>query len=299
MPNFLIIGAERAGSTSLYHYLKQHPQIYMSPIKEPRFFAYENTTPHYHGPHDQKKLPKVTTLEAYRALFAGVTNERAIGEASVIYLYSQKAPQRIRHHIPNAKLIAILRNPVDRAYSRFWANLVVQKHEPLTSFAQAIQAEEKRIQDNWHPRWHYKQRGLYYAQLKRYLDIFDRDQIHICLCEDMATDPLNLLQDVFRFLDVNDVFEPKEQSQYHKSIGSPKHTGWYRFLTKPHPIKTILRPLLPAQTREQIVQGLKERSVTPRPPVPAEIRAALIKEYRKDILHLEDLIQRDLSTWLK
>lgn len=298
MPNFLIIGVERAGSTSLYHYLKQHPQIYMSPIKEPRFFAYENETPYYNGPYDHEKLPKVTTLEAYQALFAGVTDERAIGEASVIYLYSQKAPGRIKHYIPNVKLIAILRNPVDRAYSRFWANLAVQRHEPLTDFVQAIEAEEMRIRDGWHPRWHYKQRGLYYVQLKRYLNVFDRDQIHVCLCEDLATNPLSVLQNIFRFLGVDDTFEPKAQIQCHEAIDS-RHASWYLFWTGSHPIKILLRSLLPARFHRWLVQEFKKRSVIPRPPISAEARAALIEEYREDILRLEDLIHCDLSGWLK
>src|ERR687894_3261543 len=113
MPNFFIIGAQKAGTTSLYYYLKQHPQIYMSPRKEPHFFK---------GMHSELRksgrgLPPVTDLGDYQALFRGVTDEKAIGEASASYLYSPKAPALIKSSIPDAKLIAVLRNPADRAYS--------------------------------------------------------------------------------------------------------------------------------------------------------------------------------------
>ena len=120
MPNFLIIGAMRAGTTSLYHYLKQHPQVYMSPVKEPRFFALEGEKPDPGRPTDERLMNhSITDIEAYRALFQAVSKETAIGEASPLYLYSPKAPERIRHYIPDAKLIAVLRDPVERAYSHF------------------------------------------------------------------------------------------------------------------------------------------------------------------------------------
>lgn len=120
LPNFLVIGAHKAGTTALYNYLKQHPQVYMSPAKEPRFFALEGKNLKFLGPKkDPGNRCRFTTLEAYRELFQGVSSEVAIGEASTLYLYSQEAPKRIQHYIPDAKLIAILRNPIKRAYSNF------------------------------------------------------------------------------------------------------------------------------------------------------------------------------------
>lgn len=106
MPNFLIIGAPRAGTTLLYEGLWRHPEIYMSPVKEPWFFC-------------EEELQIVQDLETYRALFSEVRDEEAIGEASTIYLYSPKAPLCIKQHLPDARLVATLRNPVERAYSQF------------------------------------------------------------------------------------------------------------------------------------------------------------------------------------
>ena len=172
MPNFFIVGAQKAGTTSLYYYLKQHPQIYMSPRKEPHFF--EGMHWDFYRP-GRMALP-VTDLADYQALFEGVTDEKAIGEASASYLYSPKAPTLIKRSIPYARLIAILRNPADRAYSNF-LHCVRAGRESIVDFAEALRVEEGRIKGNWGPLWHYKQKGFYYAQVKRYLDTFGRDPV--------------------------------------------------------------------------------------------------------------------------
>lgn len=132
LPNFLIIGAAKAGTTSLYHYLAQHPQIYMSPIKEPNFFALEERCVDFRGPGDHLYIKQfsVTELERYRSLFQGVTHEQAVGEASPLYLYSPVAPARSHRYVPEMKLIAILRHPVDRAYSAF-LHLLRDEREPI------------------------------------------------------------------------------------------------------------------------------------------------------------------------
>ena len=150
MPNFLIIGAVKAGTTSLHDWLSQHPQIYMSSIKELNFFAFEGDNLEvFKGKFNKEYLAGFeTTLQGYRKHFQGVTNEIAIGESSPTYLYHPKAPERIQHYIPDVKLIAILRNPVERAYSNY-LHTIRDSIEPFTDFAQALEEEESRIQDGW------------------------------------------------------------------------------------------------------------------------------------------------------
>lgn len=295
LPNFLVIGAARSGTTSLYDHLRQHPRIFMSPVKEPRFFAYEGETPDFRGPGDAARMPKFTTLEAYEALFAGVSDETAIGEASVIYLYSPKAADRIRRRIPDAKLIAILRNPVDRAYSHFWAQVTVRGQEPLTDFAEALRAEPARVRDHWHPRWHYKQRGFYHAQLKRYFDTFDRGQIHVVLNEEFDSAPLRVMQDLYRFVGVDPTFEPDVSDRRHvvptlPASGTPDASS-----PMPGPIRSVFASLRRPRRRQQADAPSATR---PRPPLAPELRRVLIDEYRDDILRLQDLLRRDLSAWL-
>ena len=174
MPNFFIVGAQKAGTTSLYHYLDQHPQVYMSPIKEPYFFDHEmdsegEVVRRDFGGHRQP--PRFANIGEYSALFEGVQNERAIGEATPLYIYAPGAPERIERHAPGAKAIALLRHPADRAYSAF-LHAVRIGAEPLTDFAQALREEPFRVRNGWHYVFHYRSRGLYYQQLNHLYEVF-------------------------------------------------------------------------------------------------------------------------------
>jgi hypothetical protein len=290
MPNFFIIGAQKAGTTSLYHYLDQHPQIYMSPIKEPHFF--EGMQSEYRRPG--RKTKPVTELGDYLALFEGVSDEKAIGEASTSYLFSMRAPTLIRRSVPDAKIIAVLRNPADRAYSNF-LHLVRTGREPLASFAEALQAEEGRTQDKWGPMWYYKQKGFYHDQVKRYFDTFGRDQVRIYLYDDLRGEPFGMLRDIFRFLEVDETFVP-DASIEHNPSGLPRNKTLYtqvRRLTARKP--ALLERFLPTKP----YRYLKSRFFVKPPPFPAEVRRQLIDSYREDILKLQNLIGRDLSPWLE
>ena len=296
LPNFVVVGAARAGTSMLYECLKQHPQVYVSPMKEPRFFAYEGDQVHRGGPGEQRII---TSLKAYQALFYGVSNEIAIGEVSPLYLYSAVAPERIKHHIPDAKLIAILRDPAERAYSHFMLNVRNQR-EPLTDFREALQAEETRILSGWRANWHYRQRGFYYAQLERYLDCFDRDQIRVYLYDDLRADPAGVLEDVFRFLGVDDTFAPDMASRVNVS-GVPKNKVVNKVFAGMARLKPALSAVLGKRWRNRlfvVYTRLCNRNLY-KPPLSPDVRAELIQAYRQDVLRLADLLQRDLASWLE
>ena len=290
MPSFLIIGAMKSGTTALYYYLEQHPQIYMSPVKEPNFFC--------SGQQEDSDGTSVTRLGAYQDLFRGASDEKALGEASHCYLYEPGAVARIRQHVPNAKLVAVLRNPVDRAYSHF-LHMVRNGAEPLTDFARAIREEEagalpgRRFQD-------YIGRGRYYEQLKRYFDAFDRKQVAVYLYEDLSNAPINTLQEIFRFLEVDDSFVPDVSLRRNVS-GYPRYRTLDGFLRRPSSVKDALKVYLPARLRWRLSKAfddLKTRNLVNPPAVPWEVRRQLIAVYREDIVSLQRLIQRDLSGWL-
>jgi Sulfotransferase family len=298
MPNFLIIGTAKSGTTALYNYLKQHPQVYMSSVKEPKFFAYEGEKLDFRGPGDRVANSSVVTdIEAYRALFAKASGETAVGEASPLYLYIPKARERIRHHVPEAKLIAILRNPAERAYSHF-SQMVRDGREPLDDFSQALRAEEERIRDNWAFGWHYKRMGFYHAQLERYFDAFGREQIKVYLYEDLKTDPVGVLGETFRFLGVDDAFVP-DISLKHNVSGIPKSQALHAFIRQSHPIKSVFKPFVPEGLRLRLKTSLRNRNLRQPPPLSPEARKELAEAYREDILKLQGLIRRDLSTWLE
>lgn len=293
LPNFLIIGAAKSGTTSVYYYLNQHPQVYMSPVKEPRFFALEGENLDFCSPDDQLFVENsVVHFDDYCKLFDGVTNEIAVGEASPLYLYSPKAPSRIKHYIPEVKLIAILRDPVERAYSSYM-HYIREDYEKC-SFAEALEEEKKRIQENWVYMWYYKRCGYYYEQIKRYLDIFAPSQIKICLYDDLRADTSLFLKDIFDFLEIDNSFVP-ELSVLNAS-GIPKSRLLYNFLDRGNPIRSALK-VLPQDLRRNVAKPLRKWNLE-KPSLPPDIGNELRKLYRSDILKLQDLINRDLSPWL-
>jgi hypothetical protein len=266
----------------------------MSPRKEPHFF--EGMQSDFYRPG--RKVMPVTDLGEYEALFAAVKEERAIGEASASYLYSPRAPASINGSVPDAKLIAVLRNPADRAYSNFLHCLRVDR-EPLPTFAEALQAEEGRIRDSWGPLWHYKRKGFYYAQVSRYFDTFGRNRVGIWLYEDLRNEPLKMLRDIFGFLGVDETFVPDLSIEYN-TAGLPRTKGLYNLATS----LAARTPALEAALRERLLPAVLRRYIKSRifvqpPPFPAELRRQLIDSYREDVLKLQDLIGRDLSMWLK
>ena len=294
MPNFLILGAAKAGTTSLYYYLSQHPQIYMSPVKEPMFFALEGEKLNFQNPGRGINYNAITELEAYLKLFQNVTTEVAIGEASPLYLYDRKAPQRIKHYIPDAKLIVLLRNPVERAYSAY-THQVREKYEPL-SFAEGLAEEKNSIRNNWDYLWHYCQAGYYYPQLKRYFDIFPLEQIRVYLYEDFQANSVNFVQNVYRFLGVDDTFIP-DLTKMNVS-GIPKSRFLHHLVNRGNWVRKTLKIFLPQQLRSNVAQKIREWNLKEKPQVSLEIKEQLGKQYEEDILKLQKLIQRDLSPWL-
>jgi hypothetical protein len=295
-PNFLIIGAGKAGTTSLYHYLRQHPQVFMSPAKEPKFFALEGHPLDFRGPHDDRiRRGTTTSLAEYLALFDQVRDEAAIGEASTIYLGDPRAPGAIAERIPDARLVAILRHPAERAFSAH-QHLVRDGYEPLTRFEDALAAESQRMADGWYVQYQYQDRGYYGRQLQRYFDRFDRDRIRIYLYEEFLADPRRLLADLFGFLGVDPGFQP-DISSWHNVSGQPRSAGLQRWLTRSHPLKEALKARIPARWGHRLISRVQAVNVV-RSALEPETRQRLIRAYRDDIEQLQGLIGRDLSHWL-
>jgi hypothetical protein len=262
-PNFVVIGSSRSGTTSLYHHLNLHPEVYVTPVLEPRFFAFEGHSLDYQGPGDWLLKDRVVTSAVdYLALFDGVTTETAIGEVSPAYLSSIRAPHRIYHYAPNAKIIAILRNPVERAVSSFRLEQLTG-FETVPSLADALDLETNRTRAGWSYVWRYGYRGLYYTHLRRYFDLFPRDRIKVFRYEDWADDAGRaLLREVLDFLEVD-----------------------YGAL-----------PRCAVRLNSTSTERFAAAGATRFEPS-AELRARLACRYQADISRLEDLIGLDLSAW--
>jgi len=174
--------------------------------------------------------------------------------------------------------------------------------EPESDFVEAFHMEENRIRNQWDPfTWSYKSAGFYYVQLKRYFDLFDRSRIRVYLYEDLESKPDKLMKDIFRFLQVNDDFNPdlSRIDRIRKRKNIPKNVVTHTLLTKPNPIRfaygSLIKPFIPKETLEPVVRWLMMRRVE----LPLETRKKLIGVFRDDTLKLQELIQRDLSHWLE
>ena len=294
-PNFLIIGAAKAGTTAIYNYLNQHPDIYMSPVKEPMFFAFEDEKPNFCGPRSETINQSIADLASYQSLFKNMGNAIAVGEASPIYLYSKKAPARIAHHLPNVKLIAILRNPVERAYSHYLM-LVRNGVEQSNSFSEALNQEESRIQKHQLPAIPYLQGGFYNTQLIRYYERFHPSQIRVYLYEDLTQNSPGLFNDVFSFLGVNPTFVP-DTSVKHNVSGVPRNRFLNNLINQSNPFKLITQIMLPKEIRKRITGSIQNYNLA-KPSMPLEARNYLKTIYQSEIEQLQSLIDRDLSHWL-
>lgn len=295
-PTFVILGAPRAGTTALYAALRQHPQIYMSPVKEPNFFAYgELPMLPFQGPSAAIMDGRIVrTRTAYEALFSADPAALAIGEASMTN-FMPRACERMRYYAPNAKLIAILRQPAERAYSQF-INACRMGWEPLTNFAAALAAEPLRLAQRWVPYLCYRYRGYYAARLAPYLAAFPREQMRIYRYEAWRMQPQAVLQDIFAFLGVDATFAPV----VHRRLNAGQlPRPWVQTLV--HRLrqgKPWLAHGLPQRWQSAVAQWLVQRSFASPPPLPLALRRQLMADYRADLLELQTMLGQDFSDWL-
>ena len=294
MPTFLVLGAARSGTTALYTYLRQHPDVFMSSIKEPNFFAFEDEALDFEGPGAEYVNNSIVRLADYRALFVNVTAQTAIGEASPLYLYSSKAPRRIRIHSPDIKLIAILRSPVEQAFSHFlYAKRQVL--EPLDDFMSALQAEGRREAARWQPLFQYSKFPRYHQQLQRYQALFPEDQVKVFLYEDFDSDPVAVLKEIFAFIGVDDTFVA--DMTYRPNVGGvPRLRGLQSSLMQPHGVTRVLGSLIPEPVKRRIRDLISDYNLE-KMALPQSSREYLLSVLSEDILELQELLQRDLSGW--
>lgn len=295
MPTFLVIGAARSGTTALYAYLRQHPEVFMSASKEPNFFAFANERLDFAGPGAEFVNNSVTSLDAYQRLFEKAPAAAARGEASPLYLFMPRAAERIRALVPEARLVAVLRDPVEQAYSHY---LYARKEmiEPLPDFMAALDAQGERLAAHWQPLFQYTEFARYNVQLRRYFAHFDRAQIRIYRYEDFDRDPLAVLRDIFDLIGVDPTFTP-DVSQRVNVGGVPRNAAMQSLVMRPNWVSRTAGSFLPTHARRWLRDRIS-RSNVQRPAMPAAARERLRRQFREDILELQDLIGQDLSAWI-
>jgi len=301
LADFLIVGAAKSGTTSLHYYLGQHPYIEMSKPKEPKFLSWYAGIRGFNGPGDKKCTESrvVKSYDDYLNIFSAESKDVLCGESSTdnLYFHIEVIPL-IKKIIGEPKIIIILRNPVDRAFSAY-THLVREGRENET-FERALELEDERIKKGYSFIWHYKNVGFYYEQVKDYLENFS--DVKVCLYDDLRKDPIKLVQDIFRFLGVDDNFVPANIGEKYNVSGVPKSKSLHRFLRTDNAVMAmflpIIRTVFPKRTRDVIKNRIRQANLK-RMEMKPETRMCLKEVYRDDILKLQNLIKRDLSHWLK
>ena len=300
LPDFLIAGVPKAGTTALHAALVRHPQLYLSRVKEPKFFLSDGPPPTLGGPGDVQTYQEHVWRRAdYEALFAPAPPGTLRGEATPFYLYDLDAHDRIQALVPDAKLILLLRDPVDRAHSN-WTHLWNAGLEPEADFLTACRAEEARKAAGWAAFWHYVSQGRYGEQIDHLYRHFDRDQILLLRYRDLKDAPAATLDRVCSFLGVRTgvvTSIPRENVNRHvvednavnRVLRQLLRTGGgfgHRF---PVPLRLAARgPLL----------TLLHRKTGARPVTTPQERAALLPLFADDIALLQDVTGKSYDDWL-
>jgi hypothetical protein len=312
LPSFFIVGAPKAGTTSLYSYLDQHPQIYMSPIKEPSYFASELRPENFHprfqprmlrevenvrqylaGPMAEKRFGgPVVDWESYLRLFQDAREGQAIGEASASYLWSASAAANISARIPRARIVMILRNPAERAYSQYLQ--AVSEGLVRHSFRDQMRQSMKSGTDPFDVLNPLLEFGLYSEQVQRYLRLFPAANVKIYLYEEYLRNPKETLADLFRFLSVDPQFQP-DMTRRMMEPHVPQSVTVAYFLKRYGLWQQVKR------WSPRFLQGaLRAAAFRKRTRLAMDVRdrQELQEYYRADVLRLSDLLGRDLGAWL-
>jgi hypothetical protein len=304
-PDLFIIGAAKCGTTSLYEYLRGHPEVYMSPAKEPRYFSPDLLSRSAHDLHYGKDLQR------YLALFKEARDEKRLGEASVRYIYSQEAPRLIREFQPWPYIVAMLRNPIDMVYSMH-NQRVSEGREEFADFEQALAAEQDRLVGRTvaagvNPALTvYRPRARFGEQLPRWFETFGRERVHVIIFEDFVRDPVTHFRRLLEFLEVDTSYQPESFSAYNRS-----HAPRFRFIrtvTNARIPQWLVWRLLPAVAGDRVTRGIVRsfrnsplnRKSAPRAQLRPELRRRLEEEFEADVARLSEVLGRDMAAfWWK
>lgn len=298
LPNFIIIGAARCGTTSLYEYLRQHPDIAMSDIKETNYFAWEvekDRTADVPVRRLEEFYP-VRTWADYQAQFGHAGSCPAVGEATPRYQFVPGVAECIHAHLPEVRLIAILRDPTRRA----WAHYMV-KHRLGREPRGFMEVIEDELQ--WHENVPLAAgggclvQGFYHRNLMRFLKLFPRERLLVLLHDDLRSDADGTVRTIFRFLGVDDGV-PLDLSNRFAPAGMAQSTALEALMT--NPISAAIERNMPRSMLKAVhlVSKPLRRRNTVRPKIPPEAETMLREIYRPDIRALETLLDRDLGAWL-
>jgi hypothetical protein len=304
LPNFLVIGAPRCGTTMLHYALGEHPEVFVSPNKETNFFLFDGRRPRGISERDLAAVAhrSAKTPDDYAAAFAGAKDShKAIGESSPVYLMCPEVAPRIKARIPHARLVAILRQPVEQALSLYKVRLDgnLPGADLTEGFVDALSANQAGPKDR-RDGLAISEYGLYHRHLAAFFEHFERGQIKVLLLEDLARDSAASFADLFSFLKVDATFQPALSHRYN-ATGTARSTTLHRLLQRSHRLKRWARTVLPqpaAYHLARLQHRLRSANLGRSQSLPPTLRPELTEQfYADDIDALEGLLERDLSVW--
>jgi hypothetical protein len=300
-PQFVIAGAPKAGTTALHAALATHSGLHLSPVKEPKYYMTDGRPPPrsgHRGPGDAHSAREWIWRPAdYLALFAAAPAGAVRGESTPFYLYDRAAQARLVADVPDVKVVVVVRDPVDRAWSN-WVHLRADGLEPEADFLTAVRLEERRIADGWAPFWHYRGLGRYGEQLRDLRERLPRDRICLLRYREVVDTPRETLDRVSRFLGVApgvaQLVPPENVKPY------VADTARHRLLARLTRAGAALGACAPPQVWRQLSRPLiaaMHAGRAPRPPMPVEVRREVLAPVLEDIALLEDLTGESFADW--
>jgi hypothetical protein len=299
LPDFCLIGAPKAGTTALHAALAGHPQLYMSAVKEPKYFLCDGQPPRQNGPGDAHSAREwVWRLEDYEALFDAAPEGTRRGESTPLYLADPAAHERMHMLIPDAKLIVTVRDPVDRAYSN-WTHLWSDGLEPIGDFITACGEEEARVAAGWAPFWQYVGLGRYGEQLQNLYRWYPREQVHVLRYKELVDAPQETLNRICAFLGIDPDVVVELPNQNVSTYVEPTLTtrvlqGTLRAGAK---VGQLFPPQVWRKASVPLLRALKWQHRN-RPELSEEQRAALVGAFTDDIRLLEEQTGTSFEDWL-
>jgi hypothetical protein len=300
-PNLFIIGAPKAGTTSLYEYLRGHPDVYMSPVKEPAYFSPD-------VPPQKVRFAYGRDEDRYLQLFAGARDERFLGEASTYYIYSRQAPRLIHEFEPEARIVAMLRNPVEMAWA-LHGQRAAHGREPIADFGEALAADERPDAGGIERRaqvdkvGRYRDRARYAEQLEHWFEVFGRDRCHVIVFEEFAADTGTEFRRLLEWLDIDPDYRPESFAVHNPShrvrrgaLRSAINTRVGRWATQ-----RLLPRIVGFERAARLADGVRRSDVgrTPekRKPIGEGVRRQLEADLRPDVDRLSEMLGRDMAAF--
>ncbi|MGK5113744.1 sulfotransferase [Geodermatophilus sp. CPCC 205506] len=300
-PQFVIAGAPKAGTTALHAALATHPGLYLSPVKEPKYYLTDGRPPPrsgQRGPGDAHSAQEwIWRREEYLALFDAAPEDAVRGESTPFYLYDRAAQARLAADVPDVKVVVVVRDPVDRAWSN-WVHLRADGLEPEADFRTAVRLEERRIAEGWAPFWHYRGLGRYGEQLRDLYKSVPRENVCLLRYRQVVDTPREALDRVSTFLGVEPGVAhvvPPENVKPHVADTAP-----YRVLARLTRAGAALGAYAPPQVWRQASRPLLaalHAGRSPRPPMPVEVRREVLGPLLPDIALLEELTGESFADW--